>query len=111
MVAKKYITMVKWNEKEIVDDIVSKYNKNVIAEKYRNVKKEYLYEHLYKRSKICFAIAAYVYNLPNFNGRVIRQEICRYSSSLPSDAPKNAKVLIKRLTLYLPELPARSPFY
>lgn len=27
VVPKKYITMVKWNEKEIVDDIVSKYNK------------------------------------------------------------------------------------
>lgn len=24
---KKYVTMVKWNEKEIVDSIVSKYNK------------------------------------------------------------------------------------
>lgn len=36
---KKYITMMKWNEKEIVDSIVSKYNKiTCYREKYKNMK-------------------------------------------------------------------------
>lgn len=60
--------MVKWNEKEIVGGIASKYNKIVCyIEKYKSIKKNILHAH--KGRKMCFAFS--VYSLPNLNVRVV----------------------------------------